>query len=120
VLVADDSITTRALEQSVLEMAGYDVVVAVDGADAWEKLLQDRVDAVVADVEMPRMDGITLTRRLRASTQFRSLPVVLVTGLASDDDRQRGMDAGADAYIVKSAFEQQTLLETIEQLIGHT
>lgn len=118
VLVADDSITTRTLEQSVLESAGYEVLVAVNGEDAWRRLEEQGADAVVADVEMPRMDGIALCRRIRGSSRFQGLPVVLVTGLESEADRVRGLEAGADAYIVKSAFEQQTLLSTLQQLVG--
>jgi two-component system, chemotaxis family, sensor kinase CheA len=118
VLVADDSITTRTLEQSVLEAAGYSVLTAVDGEDAWQTLQREGADAIVADVEMPRMDGFALCRRIRASERFNALPIVLVTGLASPEDRSRGLDAGADAYIVKSSFDQATLLDTINQLIG--
>jgi two-component system, chemotaxis family, sensor kinase CheA len=118
VLVADDSITTRTLEQSVLEAAGYTVITAVNGEDAWQALEREGADAVVADVEMPRMDGFALCRRIRASDRFRTVPIVLVTGLASADDRARGLDAGADAYIIKSSFDQATLLDTINQLIG--
>lgn len=118
VLVADDSITTRTLVQSVLETAGYDVITAVDGEDAWQRLTKEAVDIVVADVEMPRMDGFGLCRRVRASSAISSLPIVLVTGLSSDEDRARGMEAGADAYIVKSSFDQADLLGTVDQLIG--
>ncbi|CAN5684675.1 hybrid sensor histidine kinase/response regulator [soil metagenome] len=118
VLVADDSITTRTLVQSVLETAGYDVITAVDGEDAWQRLAKETVDIVVADVEMPRMDGFGLCRRVRASSTLSSLPIVLVTGLSSDEDRARGMEAGADAYIVKSSFDQADLLGTVDQLIG--
>jgi two-component system, chemotaxis family, sensor kinase CheA len=118
VLVADDSITTRTLEQSVLESAGYDVITAVNGEDAWQKLEREGADMVVADVEMPRMDGFGLCRRIRASERFKALPIALVTGLSSDEDRARGLEAGADAYIVKSSFDQATLLETVQQLIG--
>lgn len=118
VLVADDSITTRALEQSVLESAGYEVITAVNGEDAWRRLGEEAVDIVVADVEMPRMDGITLCRRIRASSGMANLPIVLVTGLSSEEDRARGLDAGADAYIVKSSFDQADLLDTVGQLIG--
>ncbi|MDQ6829277.1 MAG: response regulator, partial [Gemmatimonadota bacterium] len=118
VLVADDSITTRTLEQSVLDAAGYDVFTAVDGLDAW-RLLQERgADLVVSDVEMPRLDGFALCERMRASKQFKELPVILVTSLESPEDRARGLEAGADAYIVKSSFDQQALLDTIHQLIG--
>jgi two-component system, chemotaxis family, sensor kinase CheA len=118
ILVVDDSITTRTLEQSVLEAAGYLVTVAVDGQDGWERLQAGGLDAVVADVEMPRMDGFELTRKARASKRFAELPIVLVTGLESADDRARGLEAGADAYIEKSSFDQTTLLDTIRQLIG--
>lgn len=118
VLVADDSITTRTLEQSVLESAGYAVTTAVNGEDAWRQLEAGGADLLVADVEMPRMDGITLCRRIRASEAFRDLPIILVTGLGSDEDRARGLEAGADAYIVKSSFDQATLLDAVQQLIG--
>ena len=118
VIVADDSITTRTLEQSVLETAGYEVLTAVDGADAW-RLLQERgADLVVSDVEMPRMDGFGLCQTIRASARFRELPVVLVTALETPDDRARGIEAGADAYLAKSSFDQEILLDTIRQLIG--
>jgi two-component system, chemotaxis family, sensor kinase CheA len=118
--VADDSITTRMLEQSVLESAGYEVIIAVNGEDAWQKLESEGADMVVADVEMPRMDGFTLCRRIRASPRFAGLPIALVTGLASDADRARGLEAGADAYIIKSSFDQATLLDAVHQLIGGT
>jgi two-component system, chemotaxis family, sensor kinase CheA len=118
ILVADDSITTRTLEQSVLESAGYQVFTAVNGEDAWEILQREGADALVADVEMPRMDGFALCRRVRSSERFRELPIVLVTGLESAADRARGLDAGADAYIVKSSFDQATLLDAVNQLIG--
>jgi two-component system, chemotaxis family, sensor kinase CheA len=118
ILVADDSITTRTLEQSVLESAGYQVSTAVNGEEAWETLEREGADALVADVEMPRMDGFALCRRVRSSERFRELPIVLVTGLESSDDRARGLEAGADAYIVKSSFDQASLLEAVHQLIG--
>jgi two-component system, chemotaxis family, sensor kinase CheA len=118
IIVADDSITTRTLEQSVLEAAGFEVVTAVDGEDAWQRLEADGADLLVADVEMPRMDGFALCRRVRGSARFADLPIVLVTGLASDENRARGLDAGADAYIVKSSFDQESLIGTVQQLIG--
>jgi two-component system chemotaxis sensor kinase CheA len=118
VLLADDSVTTRALEKSILEGAGYDVLVAVDGAEAW-RLLQDHgADVVVSDVEMPRMDGFALTEAIRRVPRFRDLPVVLVTARERQDDRARGLEAGANAYLVKSGFDQKTLLSTIAQLIA--
>jgi two-component system chemotaxis sensor kinase CheA len=117
VLVADDSVTTRTLEKSILEAAGYEVLAAADGAAAW-RLLQERgADLLVSDVEMPRMDGLALTEAVRASPRFRELPIVLVTARASEEDRARGARAGADAYLVKSAFDQKNLLETIAQLL---
>lgn len=118
ILVADDSITTRTLEQSVLEAAGYEVATAVDGEDAWQKLVDEGADLLVADVAMPRMDGFALCRRIRASARFAQLPVVLVTGLETPEDRARGMEAGADAYIVKSSFDQASLIDTVGGLVG--
>jgi two-component system chemotaxis sensor kinase CheA len=116
-LVVDDIVTTRTLVKSVLGAAGYDVLTAVDGVDAWRVLQEQGADVVVTDIEMPRMDGFELTRQIRASDRFRNLPVVLVTGLESQLDRQRGVQAGADAYIIKSAFDQRSLCEAIGRLL---
>jgi two-component system chemotaxis sensor kinase CheA len=118
VLVVDDSITTRALEQSILEAAGYEVLTAVDGAEAWKTLQEHGCDAVVADIEMPRMDGFALCEAIRASKRFQELPVVLVTALETPEHRARGLEVGADAYLGKSSFDQQTLLDTVRQLVG--
>lgn len=118
VLVADDSITTRMLEQSVLEAAGYEVITAVDGEDAWQQLDREGADVVIADIEMPKMDGFTLCRRIRATHRFADLPVILVTGLSADADRARGLEAGADAYIVKSSLDQAMLIDAVQQLVG--
>ena len=117
VLLAEDTATTRALERSILEGAGYEVTVAADGAEAWRLLQEEGADLVVSDVDMPRLDGITLCQAIRASSRFRELPVVLVTSLATEDDRRRGIEVGADAYVVKSTFEQPTLLDIIERLV---
>jgi two-component system chemotaxis sensor kinase CheA len=118
VLVVDDSITTRTLESSVLEAAGYDVTTAVDGADGW-RLLQERgADLVVSDVEMPRMDGLQLCEAIRASSRFKALPVILVTALETPEHRARGLEIGADAYLGKSSFEQEALLTTVRDLLG--
>jgi two-component system chemotaxis sensor kinase CheA len=116
-LVVDDSVTTRTLVKSILEAAGYAVQAAADGSEAWQLLQERGADLVVADVEMPRMDGFDLTANIRRSPRFRQLPVVLVTALDSEQDRARGLEAGADAYLVKSAFDQRHLLETISQLL---
>ena len=113
----DDSVTTRTLERSILEAAGYEVSSAADGLEAWTLLEQRGADLVVSDVEMPRMDGFALTARIRTSARFRSLPIVLVTALESERDRIRGVEAGASAYLAKSAFDQRELLDVIGQLI---
>ncbi|GHG79464.1 response regulator [Comamonas sp. JC664] len=117
VVLADDSPTTRALEQSILESAGYEVVACVDGADAWERLQAGGADALVLDVEMPRMDGFSLTEAVRASPRFSRLPVVLVTARGKAEDKARGLQAGASAYLVKSAFDPTSLLETLRRLL---
>ncbi|MBI4565715.1 MAG: response regulator [Planctomycetes bacterium] len=116
-LVVDDSVTTRTLLKSILENSGFDVTAAVDGAEAWSLLQERGADLVVADVEMPRMDGFALTEAIRGSKRFREVPVVLVTALESDRDKARGIDVGADAYLPKSAFDQKNLLQTIAQLL---
>ncbi len=117
VLVVEDSITTRTLLKNILENAGYDVATAVDGVDAFTKLKSAEFDIVVSDVEMPRMNGFDLTAKIRAGKEFGDLPVVLVTALASREDRERGVDVGANAYIVKSSFDQSNLLEVMGKLV---
>lgn len=117
VLAVEDSITSRLLLKHILEGAGYEVVTAVDGLDAQSRLRREQFDAVVSDVEMPRMDGLTLTRSIRASEKTRDLPVVLVTSLQTAEERERGMQAGADAYVVKGAFDQDNLLATLRRLM---
>ena len=118
VLVVDDSITTRTLEESVLSAAGLDVVTAVDGADGWRIVQEGNIDLVISDVEMPRMDGLELCETIRASERFRSLPVVLVTSLDRPEHRERGLQAGADAYITKGTFDQDVLLATARRLLS--
>ncbi|CAN5899553.1 N/A [soil metagenome] len=118
ILVVDDSITSRTLEQSVLSAAGYDVVTAVDGAEAWRTIERQEFALVVSDVEMPHLDGFGLCARIRASAKTAGLPVILVTSLDEPAQRARGMEAGADAYITKSSFDQDTLLDTVRMLIG--
>ena len=116
-LVVDDSVTSRSLLQSVLDTAGYDVTTAVDGAAAWQLLQEQGADMVVSDVEMPRMDGFKLTEAIRASTRFGDLPVILVTARSTAQDKTRGLEVGANAYLVKSAFDQQTLIDAVAQLL---
>jgi two-component system, chemotaxis family, sensor kinase CheA len=118
ILVVDDSITTRTLEASVLEAAGYEVVTAFDGVDGWRALQERGADLVVSDVEMPRLDGLGLTQTIRSSTRFREIPVILVTALETAEHRARGLEVGADAYLGKSSFEQEGLLTTVRDLLG--
>lgn len=116
-LIAEDSFTSRGLLKAILEGAGYQVATANDGLEAWNALKQGAFDLLVSDVEMPRMDGFTLTSRIRADRALAELPVVLVTALHSAEDRARGLEVGANAYLVKSGFEQDSLLDAIRRLI---
>lgn len=116
-LLAEDSVTTRTLIASILADAGYDVATTPDGAAAWQALQDRGADLLITDVAMPRMDGFALTEAVRNSSRFRDLPVVLVTARETNEDKARGAAAGADAYLVKSAFDQRRLLETIAQLL---
>lgn len=117
VLIVDDSITTRTLEKNILEAAGYAVQLANDGQEALGVIAAGLPDLVIADIVMPRMDGFALTQRLKTDPHTANLPVILVTSLDSPEDKARGIEVGADAYIVKNSFDQNNLLETIEQLI---
>lgn len=117
ILVVEDSITSRTLLKNILESAGYHVKLAVDGLDGFTQLRSDPFDLVVSDVEMPRMNGFQLTARIRADKDLSELPVVLVTALASREDREKGIDVGANAYIVKSSFDQSDLLDVLRRLI---
>jgi two-component system, chemotaxis family, sensor kinase CheA len=117
VLVVEDSITTRSLLKGILESAGYLVVTAIDGIDGLTQLRSGEFDIVVSDIEMPRMNGFELTAKIRSDKKFTELPVVLVTALASREDREHGIDVGANAYIVKNSFEQSNLLEVMQRLI---
>jgi len=116
-LLAEDSITTRTQEKRILESAGYEVVTAVDGLDAFNKFLAHRFDGVVSDVDMPNMNGLALAEAIRRHKQYADIPIILVTSLSSEADQRRGLEAGADAYLVKSAFDQKTLLDCLSRLI---
>jgi two-component system chemotaxis sensor kinase CheA len=117
ILVAEDSITSRLLLKGILESAGYRVTTAVDGMDALTTLRTGQFDLLVSDVEMPRLDGFGLTAALRADRKFAELPVVLVTALETREDRERGIEVGANFYLVKSSFDQSNLLEAVRRLI---
>ena len=119
VLVVDDQFTVRELQRSILEAAGYRVATAEDGVAALQQLGGDAdIDLVVTDLEMPQMGGLELLRRVRGETATASLPVVVVTSLAGEEDQRRGLEAGADAYVTKDRFDQRALLDTVERLIG--
>jgi two-component system, chemotaxis family, sensor kinase CheA len=119
VLVVEDSLAVRELQRSILEAAGYQVETACDGRDALERLHSDAtIELVITDLDMPEMDGLQLTTAIRAHPVHSALPVVVVTSRGGDEDRRRGIDAGADAYIVKRGFDQQALLETVGRLVG--
>jgi two-component system chemotaxis sensor kinase CheA len=118
-LITDDSFTTRELLRSILQSAGYDVTTAVDGQDALDKLRADsRFDLVVSDVEMPRLDGFGLTSSIRGEPALTHIPVIIVTSLHSDEHKRQGIVAGAQAYIVKSQFDQSNLLAAVRDLLG--
>ncbi len=118
VLVVDDSLTTRMMEKSILESAGYTVHLAVSPADALAKIEDQDYRLIVSDVEMPGMNGFQLTRELRKIDRFSETPIIIVTSLATDEHRREGLESGANAYIVKSEFDQNNLLETVERLVG--
>ncbi|MBR8058516.1 hybrid sensor histidine kinase/response regulator [Burkholderia dolosa] len=118
VLVVDDSLTVRELERKLLEKRGYDVTVAVDGMDGWNAVRSDAFDLVVTDVDMPRMDGIELVTLIKNDPLLRRVPVMIVSYKDRDEDRRRGLDAGADYYLAKSSFHDEALLDAVHDLIG--
>jgi two-component system chemotaxis sensor kinase CheA len=117
ILVTDDSITSRTLIKNILETAGYQVTTAVDGMDAFSKARKGEFNLVVSDVDMPKLNGFELTLKIKNDKKLCETPVILVTALESHDDRERGIEVGADAYIIKSSFDQSNLLEIIKKLI---
>jgi two-component system chemotaxis sensor kinase CheA len=116
-LLVEDSLTTRTRMKRILEGGGYEVVTAVDGVNAMSKLGTRRFDGLVSDISMPHMDGLTLTARVRQLKRYAELPISLVTMLASEEDKKRGLEAGANAYITKPAFDQKLLLDTLRRLV---
>jgi two-component system chemotaxis sensor kinase CheA len=117
ILVVDDSLTTRSLERSILEANGFNVSVAVDGIEALEKLSAEAFDLIITDVMMPRMDGMQLLDQIKRQKSTEHIPVIMVTSMESQQDQERGMSLGADAYIVKRKFDQQELLRTVRQIL---
>ena len=120
VLVVDDSITVRELERKMIESLGYTVDVAVDGMDGWNAVRAGRYDLVVTDVDMPRMDGIELVTLIKRDNALRVIPVMIVSYKDRDEDRRRGLDAGADYYLTKGSFYDETMLRAIEDFIGES
>lgn len=117
ILVVDDSITTRTLEKNILESKNYLVTTAVNGKEAWDLLQQHDFSLLITDVTMPIMDGFTLTEQVKQNDKLNKMPVIIVTSLGSDSEKKRGVDVGANAYIIKNEFESGTLLEIVEQLV---
>jgi two-component system, chemotaxis family, sensor kinase CheA len=117
-LVVDDALTVRELQRTILERAGFDVTVANDGIEALAHLENEVFDLVLTDIEMPRMNGFELTEHIRAHATLSNVAILMLTSLASDTDRRRGMDVGADGYIVKSSFDEQSLLAAVDRLVG--
>ncbi|WP_336273905.1 hybrid sensor histidine kinase/response regulator [Vreelandella indica] len=118
ILVVDDSLNTREIEKDVLEAWGYHVTLAENGRDGLAKALAEPFDAVLTDVEMPVMDGFALTARLRENEVYRYRPIIIITSREKEADRRRGIEVGADAYIVKGSFDQNNLVETLQALLG--
>jgi two-component system sensor histidine kinase and response regulator WspE len=118
VLIVDDSITVRELERQLLENHGYTVDVAVDGVDGWNAVRSAHYDLVVSDIDMPRMDGIQLVQHIKDDARLKAIPVVIVSYKDREEDRIKGLDAGANFYLTKSSFHDQTFLTTVADLIG--
>jgi two-component system chemotaxis sensor kinase CheA len=117
ILLADDSITTRALERSILEVHGYEVLAAVDGVEALQMLRSQGADLVISDVQMPRLDGFGLLLAIKSEERLAGIPVIILTSMETPKEQERGLALGADAYIMKRKFDQRELLETIRQIL---
>lgn len=118
VLLVEDSIAVRTQEKRILDKAGYEVIIAVDGVEGYNKLRSGiHVDAIISDVEMPNMNGLEFTAKVRQHPEYREIPLILVTSLASEEDKRKGAQAGANAYIVKGQFNQELLIETLDRLV---
>jgi two-component system sensor histidine kinase and response regulator WspE len=118
ILVVDDSLTVRELERKLLDGAGYATDVAVDGMDGWNAVRGTDYDLIITDVDMPRLDGIELATLIKKDEHLKSLPVMIVSYKDREEDRKRGLDAGADYYLTKGSFHDETLLQAVVDLIG--
>ena len=116
--MVDDSFTVRELQRKLLDHHGYQVEVAVDGMDGWNALRNGNFDLIVSDIDMPRMDGIELVGRIRQDARLKALPVMVLSYQDREEDRQRGLEAGADYYLTKGSFQSDKLLEAVVDLIG--
>ncbi|MBF0500364.1 MAG: hybrid sensor histidine kinase/response regulator [Candidatus Riflebacteria bacterium] len=116
ILVVDDSLNTREIEKSILNAHGYHVTLAEDGQDGLEKATKNQFDVIITDIEMPRMDGFSLTEKLRMTHEYRETPIILISSRNQDSDKRRGIQAGANAYIIKGSFDQTSLIDTIQSL----
>lgn len=118
ILLVEDSIAVRTQEKRILDKAGYEVVIAVDGIEGYTKLRSGRhFDAIISDIEMPNMNGLEFTTKVRQHPEYKELPIILVTSLAKEEDKRKGAQAGANAYIVKDQFNQELLIETLDRLV---
>jgi two-component system sensor histidine kinase and response regulator WspE len=118
VLVVDDSLTVRELERKLLDQAGYEVEIAVDGLDGWNAVRAGEFDLIITDVDMPRMDGIELVKLIKKDERLARLPVMIVSYKDREEDRERGLEAGADYYLTKGSFYDDTLQQAVANLIG--
>lgn len=119
ILVVDDSVTVRETERKLLQSKGYEVDVAVNGVDGWSAIRTKNYDLVISDIDMPRMNGIELTRQVKTHPTLQSTPIIIVSYRDREDDRLQGLEAGADYYLTKSSFEDDTLVKAVVELIGH-
>jgi two-component system sensor histidine kinase and response regulator WspE len=118
ILVVEDSLTVRQVERQLLEAAGYEVDVAADGIDGWNAVRSQRYDLLLTDIDMPRLDGIELLKRIKSHESLRDLPVMVVSYQDNDEERLRGLEAGASYYLSKSSFHDDRLLLAVFELIG--
>ncbi len=118
ILIVEDAISSRELEKSILEAEGYTADTAIDGLDALDKITKAKYDLFVTDIQMPRMDGFEFCKTVKNNKEYQDIPVIMVTAMDKEEDKRRGIEAGAQAYIVKTTFDQSNLLETIDRLIG--
>jgi two-component system sensor histidine kinase and response regulator WspE len=120
ILVVDDSLTVREMERKLLSARGFEVNVAVDGLDGWNAVRAGSYDLVITDIDMPRMDGIELVTLIKKDAKLGNLPVMIVSYKDRPEDRSRGLEAGADYYLTKGSFHDESLLEAVVDLIGES